>query len=665
MAKNVFQPRLIVGVVLALGLTIALISACGLIGGNDAANQPKETKIVSPAENASVLRTAPVQIQSIFADKAVARVELWGRGPDEQTDRLIRSDIPTDGTVLQPYTANQIGPNYLKVKAFNAENVVVAELPRTLQVVEQVAVTLATPVPVIPTPTVRPGAPTTIAATPLAVGTPAPNDSGGAFSQTADGTPYMVIEMVATLPPPPTATTTPFYPPPPPAPGVPPGPTQSPALNVHPPVCDAAEYMGPYAPGTDTQIYLPTIDDVPVKVAAGSLVHRAWQMRNTGTCTWGAGYELAFYGGRAMGSGGVAFEALFPPGEVRPNTTTSDRLVVPSGKPNQTAVLETLLKVPTIPGIHQSYWRMRNPQGVFFGPIVGVTIEVVRDCQVAGQTIYGVPTINYFRLVNLGGVYQPTPIAVAPVTPLPATPVPPAFQGTTGGRFQVEWSVSNADGYDVIYQNATGKTTQLGTDSPSDRSDPITLTETGSYYLTIYADNNACTVSQQLRIDVYPAVDDQLYVSMTFSQAAQQYMYPLDRRVAFSSTVPAGYVAVNLTYSGPPGQEFMFQGQPVTVPSTQQVCLPFDLCFNMSNTEAVPDGMLQVANLGTTGGLIRDTFTPYCQAKVQQGSTVPAGITFDVVSIPEQTIKLQPPLSVKCIQTVPVITPLPTEIRQP
>ena len=40
------------------------------------------------------------------------------------------------------------------------------------------------------------------------------------------------------------------------------------------------------------------------------MVHRAWRLQNVGTCTWGPGYELAFYGGRSMGSGGVAFGLL-------------------------------------------------------------------------------------------------------------------------------------------------------------------------------------------------------------------------------------------------------------------------------------------------------------------------------------------------------------------
>ncbi|MFN8459175.1 MAG: NBR1-Ig-like domain-containing protein [Anaerolineae bacterium] len=44
---------------------------------------------------------------------------------------------------------------------------------------------------------------------------------------------------------------------------------------------------------------------------------------------------------------------------------------MPQGKPNQEAVVEVILTTPAIPGIHQSYWRMRNPQGSLLAPLWG------------------------------------------------------------------------------------------------------------------------------------------------------------------------------------------------------------------------------------------------------------------------------------------------------
>ncbi len=297
-----------------------------------------------------------------------------------------------------------------------------------------------------------------------------------------------------TPPPPPTAT--PFYPPPPPIPGVPYGPTQAELPELRPPVCDAADYIDVYTPNTSDRITIREPDMIPAKTAGGTLVHRAWMIQNTGTCTWGPGYELAFYGGRSMGSGGMAFESFFPNEPDRRNTVQQpDRLIAPEGKPNQKAVVEVLLNAPVTPGIHQSYWRMRNPQGVYFGPIVGITLEVVRECTFG---IYGAPVINYFNILGVDLDREDSDqIVYRPENPIDVST-------TIGRQVTLEWSITNAENYDVIVTSPTGETKNLATNDQTDRAIFVPNT-VGDYKVTLYADNGPCTVkADNITIRVSP-----------------------------------------------------------------------------------------------------------------------------------------------------------------
>jgi hypothetical protein len=300
---------------------------------------------------------------------------------------------------------------------------------------------------------------------------------------------------VPTVPPTPTLqpspTPTPFYPPPPAAPGVPPGPTQAELPELRPPVCDGADYIGTFVPPNNTRITITEPDDVPARTVGGTLVHRAWRMQNTGTCTWGPGYELAFYGGRSMGSGGVAFESFFPSEPDRRNAMIDDeRLVAPEGLPNQVAVLELLLNAPVTPGIHQSYWRMRNPQGVYFGPIIGVTLEVIRQCDFG---IYGAPVIKKFQIGRVGNVFDP-------VNPVDVV-------AERNAQVTFEWNLSNAQDYDIIVTGPTGSSRNIATNSLSDRT-TVTFDEVGDYIITLYADNGPCTAQAETTVRVIPNDED-------------------------------------------------------------------------------------------------------------------------------------------------------------
>ena len=86
----------------------------------------------------------------------------------------------------------------------------------------------------------------------------------------------------------------------------------------------------------------------------GTSFLKMWQMKNTGNTTWGPGYKLVFLDGNPMGA----------PTEV-------DVLNTASG---QTTDISVNMIVPSASAI--GYWRLRNPQGTFFGDKVWVKVTV-------------------------------------------------------------------------------------------------------------------------------------------------------------------------------------------------------------------------------------------------------------------------------------------------
>lgn len=113
---------------------------------------------------------------------------------------------------------------------------------------------------------------------------------------------------------------------------------------------------GEAPPVNDNAIFISdvTIPDGTVVSPSQSLV-KTWQMRNTGTSTWD-GYQLVFVSGNQMSA---------------PNA-----VAVPHTAPGQTADISVNLTAPNNNGEYTSYWRLRNPQGTFFGPTIWVNINV-------------------------------------------------------------------------------------------------------------------------------------------------------------------------------------------------------------------------------------------------------------------------------------------------
>ncbi len=118
------------------------------------------------------------------------------------------------------------------------------------------------------------------------------------------------------------------------------------------------------APCTNNSTYVADVT-VPdgTTLALGQTFNKIWRVRNTGSCTWGAGYLLVFVGGEAMGA------------------TTS--IAVPNTAPNATADLLVPMTAPTTPGAHSGQWRLKSSGGTLFGTAVTVVINVIDTNQPA------------------------------------------------------------------------------------------------------------------------------------------------------------------------------------------------------------------------------------------------------------------------------------------
>jgi len=88
----------------------------------------------------------------------------------------------------------------------------------------------------------------------------------------------------------------------------------------------------------------------------GTPMDKVWQVRNSGTCAWGVGYELVFVRGESLDA---------PPAVPVPSTA--------AGEP---ADLTVTFWAPEEPGSYASVWQMQSPNGEFFGPLLTLDIRV-------------------------------------------------------------------------------------------------------------------------------------------------------------------------------------------------------------------------------------------------------------------------------------------------
>jgi hypothetical protein len=95
--------------------------------------------------------------------------------------------------------------------------------------------------------------------------------------------------------------------------------------------------------------------------APGTAFDKTWRLKNTGTCTWNTGYQLAFVGGSQLS----APSTVNMPHEVPPGSTVD---------------VTVRMVAPDASGTYRSDWRMRNPEcSNLFGPTIYALIEVRSD----------------------------------------------------------------------------------------------------------------------------------------------------------------------------------------------------------------------------------------------------------------------------------------------
>ncbi len=96
-----------------------------------------------------------------------------------------------------------------------------------------------------------------------------------------------------------------------------------------------------------------TIPDNTI-LSPGAAFKKTWRVKNMGTCTWGAGYQLVFAEGNQMGG----------PAGVNVNSTS----------PNATVDISVDLFAPSTAGTHSGRWRLRASNGAIFGGMIVVIV---------------------------------------------------------------------------------------------------------------------------------------------------------------------------------------------------------------------------------------------------------------------------------------------------
>ena len=139
-----------------------------------------------------------------------------------------------------------------------------------------------------------------------------------------------------------------------------------------------------YLPSSNIPIYTnptnPTIDNAnflydvnyPDKstVTPGQALTKIWRFKNTGTTTWGSGYQLAYFSGNQLGA---------------PNAVNLPSSVAPG----QTVDIGVPVQIPSnaTPGIYWGDWQLRNPSGTYFGDDVWYSLQVPSNQSGGGNAV--------------------------------------------------------------------------------------------------------------------------------------------------------------------------------------------------------------------------------------------------------------------------------------
>ena len=124
---------------------------------------------------------------------------------------------------------------------------------------------------------------------------------------------------------------------------------QTPLVLISP---TATAHISTPTPETACDDQASFVDDVTIRdnteLDPGESFVKIWRLRNSGTCTWTTAYLLAFFGGRRMD----APESVPLPTQVSPGAVVD---------------LAVEMNAPSEPGTYQGFWKLRSPEGQYFG----------------------------------------------------------------------------------------------------------------------------------------------------------------------------------------------------------------------------------------------------------------------------------------------------------
>ena len=351
--------------------------------------------IASPPSGSQYHDGDDVAIQSTSGDATgVVRVELNVDGS------VVRNDTPpspqTNFSIIQTWKATQ-GSHAIVVRAYNAAGV--SSDPAAISIQVNPAIALNNP---SPTATVASSAPS------------------------------------------PTPTNTPDLPPAPPG-----APSSTPTTGAPPPP----------PPCTNNAAFVAdvTIPDGFV-LAAGQAFNKTWQLKNTGTCVWGVGYQLVFVSGEAM--------------------TGSTATAVPATAAGATVNVIVPMTAPGTAGNHSGTWRMRSADGAIFGQSFTVKISVPGAPPAPPAGCSGTPAIASFT-VSAPSVAEATTINVL-----------------VGATVTLHWgAVTNADSVEIDHGIGGVPAPGTTTDTPG---------ATTSYVITAHCSGNSTTAHVTVNVVTLP-----------------------------------------------------------------------------------------------------------------------------------------------------------------
>lgn len=161
---------------------------------------------------------------------------------------------------------------------------------------------------------------------------------GGQASATPGALPTPRLERATTAPLPPSA--------------IPPSPTP---LLGGPPATDTSPTSEPCTSNSEFVTDLTVPDETEFR--AGEAIDKRWEVRNSGTCAWGAGFRLVLVDGNPMGA--PTEMALYP------------------AAADTTATVQVNMIAPNEAGDYIGAWQMRDPDRQLFGDRMWIRIKVI------------------------------------------------------------------------------------------------------------------------------------------------------------------------------------------------------------------------------------------------------------------------------------------------